>query len=60
MAYFSNVACRVVTMQRPHTKAVSGQRLGKHIPAATDTNATIEELCFICGPCRDIISKEQD
>jgi hypothetical protein len=23
-----------------YTRAVSGQRLGKHVPAATDTNAT--------------------
>jgi hypothetical protein len=29
-----------------YTRAVSGQRLGKHVPAATDTNATMEMLCF--------------
>jgi hypothetical protein len=39
--------------------AVSGQRLDKHISAATDTNSTIEERRFLCGPCRDIISKGQ-
>jgi hypothetical protein len=33
----------------------SGQRLGKHVPAATDTNAT-EGRCFLCGPCRDAIT----
>jgi hypothetical protein len=42
---------------------VSGQRLGKHVPAATNTHATIELLletgCFLCGPCRDLISKRQ-
>jgi hypothetical protein len=27
-----------------YTKAVSWQRLGKHVPAATDTNTTIEEM----------------
>jgi hypothetical protein len=37
-----------------YTNADSGQRLGKHIPAATDTNATVEELCFQLSPCRDI------
>jgi hypothetical protein len=40
-------------------RAVSGQRLCRHVPAATYTKVTIEELCFICGPCRDVISKEQ-
>jgi hypothetical protein len=34
-----------------YTRAVSRQQLGKHVPAAKDTNATIEELCFLCGPC---------
>jgi hypothetical protein len=50
-------------MQRPrdgrYTKAVSGQRLGKHVPAATDMKAKAEELCLLCGPYRDIISKGQ-
>jgi hypothetical protein len=27
---------------------VSGQRVDKHVSAATETNATIEELCFLC------------
>jgi hypothetical protein len=40
-----------------YTREVSGQRLGKHVPAATDTNATIEEPCFLCGPCRGVIIK---
>jgi hypothetical protein len=67
---------------RKYIRAVSRQRLGRHVPAATDTHATmvqqhkkcvfyvvtqrrgkhisaatnpdtIEELCFLCGPCRD-------
>jgi hypothetical protein len=50
-------------MQRPRDrriyKAFSWQRLGKHVPFANDTTSTIEKLCFVCGPCRDIISKEQ-
>jgi hypothetical protein len=29
---------------------VSDQQLCKHVPAATDTNATIEKRCFLCGP----------
>jgi hypothetical protein len=41
-----------------YTSAVSGQRLSKHVPAATDMNATIE-LYFLLGPYRDVISKEQ-
>jgi hypothetical protein len=36
------------------------QRLGKHVPAATDTKATIEEPCFLSGSCRDVISKGRD
>jgi hypothetical protein len=31
-----------------YTRAVSGQRLGVHVPA------TIEDLCFLCGLRRDI------
>jgi hypothetical protein len=42
-----------------YTRAVSGQRFIKNVPAATYTNATIEELCFLRGPCLDIISKGQ-
>jgi hypothetical protein len=38
-----------------YTRVVSGQWLGKRVP-----KATIEELCFLCGPCRDVISKGQD
>jgi hypothetical protein len=37
--------------------AVSGQHLGKHVPVAMDTNATIEERCFLCGPCREVITR---
>jgi hypothetical protein len=34
---------------------VARQRLGEHVPAATNTNSTIEEQstrCFLRGPCR--------
>jgi hypothetical protein len=41
-----------------YTGTVSGQRLGKYILTSTDTNATVEELCFLCGPCRDVIITE--
>jgi hypothetical protein len=37
--------------------AVSGQRLGNQVPAAKDTNATIEERCFLRGSCRDVITR---
>jgi hypothetical protein len=37
--------------------AASGQELGKHVPAAKNTHATIEELCFLCGPCREVITR---
>jgi hypothetical protein len=36
---------------------VSKHRVGKHVSAATDTNATIGECHFLCGPCRDVISR---
>jgi hypothetical protein len=39
-----------------YTRAVSGQRLGKHVLAATDTNPIIGD-CFLCGPCRYVYSK---
>jgi hypothetical protein len=38
-----------------------GNGFDKHIPAATNTHATIELLlekgCFLCGPCRDVITR---
>jgi hypothetical protein len=40
-----------------YTRAVSGQRLVKNVPATTETNATIEKLYFLGGSCRDVISK---
>jgi hypothetical protein len=40
-----------------YTRTVCGKRLGKHVPAATDTYATIEEFCFQFGPCWDVIRK---
>jgi hypothetical protein len=42
-----------------YTRAISGQQFGKHIPVATDLNTTIEELCFLCGLCQDVVSTEQ-
>jgi hypothetical protein len=44
---------------RGYTRAVSGQRLGKQYPASTDTNITIEEPCFLCGQCGNVISKDK-
>jgi hypothetical protein len=40
-----------------YTRAVSGQRLGKHVPAAADAHSQ-EEQCFPHGPC-DVISEGQ-
>jgi hypothetical protein len=48
-----------IPMHRPRDGAFSGQRLGKHVPAAKYTNAKIEDLCFLCGPYPNIISKEE-
>jgi hypothetical protein len=45
-----------------YTRAVSGQRLGKYFPAfkhERDDGTKIEELCFLCGLCLDVISKGQ-
>jgi hypothetical protein len=38
--------------------AAARERLGKHVPAATDTHAA-EERRFLRGPCQDVISKGQ-
>jgi hypothetical protein len=35
----------------------SGQQLGKHVPAAMNMHAKIEERRFLCGPCREVISR---
>jgi hypothetical protein len=55
--------CTAVAVQRSRDKriykTVSGQWLGKHVPAAKDTSATIEELCFLCSPCQHITSKDK-
>jgi hypothetical protein len=37
--------CNNCKMDR-YTRAVSGQWLSKHVPTATNTNATIEKLVF--------------
>jgi hypothetical protein len=42
------------------TTFVSRQRLGKHVPAATDTHATTEillETTFLLDPCKGVIRK---
>jgi hypothetical protein len=38
-------------------KAVSEQRLGKHIPAETNPHATIKERYFRCCPRQGVIMK---
>jgi hypothetical protein len=37
--------------------AVSGQHLGNYVTTATDTNATINERCFLCGSCREVVTR---
>jgi hypothetical protein len=53
----------VVAKQRPRDGRIYQGRFWttarKPVPAETDTNATMEELCFIFGPCRDIINQGQ-
>jgi uncharacterized CHY-type Zn-finger protein len=39
------------------TLSVCGQQLGKHVPGGTGTNAKIEERCFMCGPCKEVITR---
>jgi hypothetical protein len=39
------------------TTPVSRQQLGKHVPAARERKATIEERCFLCDPCREVINR---
>jgi hypothetical protein len=46
------VACTAVTMRRSRNRHVSRQRLGKHVSAATNRRATIEELCWKRGAVR--------
>jgi hypothetical protein len=36
---------------------VSGKKFGKHVPVATNMHATTEERCFLCGPCREVITR---
>jgi hypothetical protein len=38
---------RLQPRDRRITTAVSGQQLGKHVPAAIDTNATIEGVFYV-------------
>jgi uncharacterized CHY-type Zn-finger protein len=39
---------------------ISGQQLSKHIPAATNLHATIEERCFLCGPCQEVVTRTEN
>jgi hypothetical protein len=59
-----NVVCTAVAMERRRDrrtyKALSVQQIGKHVHAATDKSAAIEELSFLCGSCREVISKGQN
>jgi hypothetical protein len=61
---YNIVAFRVVAMQRPRYRRRYRRSIWatvrKHVPAATDRNATIEGRYFLCGPCRDVISKGQN
>jgi hypothetical protein len=50
-----NIRRTVFSVVRKGT--ASGQQHGKHVPAVTDTKATIEERCFLCSPCRDVITR---
>jgi hypothetical protein len=56
------VACRAVTRQRPRDKQIYQSRYWvtpsqtKDIPTETIW-ATIEELCFLCGPSRNVITE---
>jgi hypothetical protein len=43
------VAYRPLLSGDPVTATFSGKRLDKHVPTVTNTNATIEERCFLCG-----------
>jgi hypothetical protein len=40
-----------------YIRHVSGQRLGKHVPAATVTRETEETGYCLCGPRRGVIKK---
>jgi hypothetical protein len=33
------------------------QQLSEHVSAATDMHATIEEQCFVYGPCREVMTR---
>jgi hypothetical protein len=49
-----------------YTRDVCRQRLGKHVPVARQqilNNAVVGlqqwKICFLCGPCRDVIGNGQ-
>jgi hypothetical protein len=51
--WYSN---RVTVFSVIRAAAVEAKWRGKHISAATNPD-TIEKLCFLCGPCRDVITE---
>jgi hypothetical protein len=55
--YCSMYSCCYVMTEIRQTVTVSRQRLGKHVPMATNTHAITEEECFLHGPCRDVITR---
>jgi hypothetical protein len=52
---YYTVAC-TVAMQRPR-RINSDRRLDKLFPSATNMHATMEERCFLCGPCLEVITR---
>jgi hypothetical protein len=40
-----------------HSAVISGQQILENVPAATDTKAAIEERCFLCCLCREMITR---
>jgi hypothetical protein len=43
-------------LNKQEQTAAAKEGIGKHVPATTHMHAT-EKRCFLCGPCRDVISK---
>jgi hypothetical protein len=43
----THTGCNVYSEMGGYKRAVSGQRLGRHVPAATDTKATTKEMFSI-------------
>jgi hypothetical protein len=47
--------CAMIVRWGDYIRPVSGQRLGKHVPAATVKHAKGETGCCLRGPRRDVI-----